>query len=348
MRSSRSWWCDAIWNPVVTPASRIHAIRYVATHLEREHARDVRRKRHRLQVEHQLDVLFIRVGDPGRCTGQFPLLAAAVERFDLLNPTFDLAHVLEVLAESCAIGRTQRVVEPPHRLSDVIQNASILLAARGALLGRCADAEQLIEHQPRIANHRQRLAWRSPADRIGVRARIPVEATAGLIDVLDAQLHRGDWRLLTELLRHQLVERRASLQVRSLRLPRMRLGQKHGRRAEVIAANLRRGESFGVPDVGVADDRDVARDKARAAISTLGDRSKAEPDLSRATTDSSAGRTRSRPPSRAPSRSPRDADCRGVACAANAPRRHHRFEKWHRNRHAHALEHGSARNRLVV
>ena len=35
----------------------IHAIRRVASELEREHARDVRRKRQRLQIEHQLDVL---------------------------------------------------------------------------------------------------------------------------------------------------------------------------------------------------------------------------------------------------------------------------------------------------
>ena len=62
--------------------------------------------------------------------------------------------------------------------------------------GRGADAEQLIEHDARIAHHRQRLRRRRPADRVGVGARVAVGAAAGLVDVLDAQLHRRDRRVL--------------------------------------------------------------------------------------------------------------------------------------------------------
>ena len=43
-----------------------------------------------------------------------------------------------------------------------------------------------------------------------------------------------------ELLRVDLIERRAGVDVRALRLLRMRLRQEHRRRAEVIAADLRR------------------------------------------------------------------------------------------------------------
>ncbi len=50
----------------VDAAVRVDAARRVAAHLEREHARGVRRERHRLQVEHQLDVLVERVGHADR------------------------------------------------------------------------------------------------------------------------------------------------------------------------------------------------------------------------------------------------------------------------------------------
>ena len=75
----------------------------------------------RLQVEHQLDVLFVGVGHAGRRVRQLALLAAAIERFDLLNATLDLAHILEIVAEPRAIGGAQRVVRagspirPPSR-----------------------------------------------------------------------------------------------------------------------------------------------------------------------------------------------------------------------------------------
>jgi len=57
--------------------------------------------------------------------------------------------------------------------------------------------------------------------------------------------------------REQLVERRARLQIGALRLMRMRLGEKHRRRAEMVAADLGRRERLGVVDVGVADNRQV-------------------------------------------------------------------------------------------
>ena len=48
----------------------------------------------------------------------------------------------------------------------------------------------------------------------------------------------------------------------------MALRQEHGARAEVVAADFRRGEGLGVADVGVADDRQVVAerlDRAEAA-----------------------------------------------------------------------------------
>ena len=126
---------------------------------------------------------------------------------------------------------------------------------------RGADAEQQIEHGARVADHRQRLIRRRPADRVGIGARVAIRAAARLVDVLDAQLHRRNRGALAVLLRVVLIDRRADEDVRALRLLRMHLRQEHRARAEVIAADFRRRERLGVPHVGVADDRDVVAER---------------------------------------------------------------------------------------
>ena len=127
----------------------------------------------------------------------------------------------------------------------------------GAIRLRAAGAEQHVERDARVADHRQRLVRRRPADRVGVGARVVVGAAAGLVEVLDAELHRRERRGLAELLRVHLIERRAGPDVGALRLLRMRLRQEHRARAEVVAADFRRGERLGHAHVGVADDRHV-------------------------------------------------------------------------------------------
>src|SRR5690606_14018931 len=67
-------------------ALRVHAVRRVASELEREHTRDLRREGHRLQIEHQLDVLLERVGYADGGAWQLARLAAAVLCLDALNP----------------------------------------------------------------------------------------------------------------------------------------------------------------------------------------------------------------------------------------------------------------------
>ena len=86
----------------------IDAIRHVAAQLEREHAGDVGRPRQRLQVEYQLHVLVVRIGDADRRSRQLAPLAAAVVGLDLLDAPFDLADVFEMAVEPCAIGAAQR------------------------------------------------------------------------------------------------------------------------------------------------------------------------------------------------------------------------------------------------
>ena len=177
------------------------------------------------------------IGAPGSSRGS-PL---RVVRLDALDAPLDLADVLEIVGRA-ARDRRRRASLFSRATCAVIQSRMLLSSARRcrALLRRGADAEQLVERRARVADHRQRRRRRGPADRVGVDAGVAVGAAAGLIDVLDAQLHRRNRRVLAELLRVELVERGADAHVRALRLLRMRLRQEHGARAEVVAADLRR------------------------------------------------------------------------------------------------------------
>ena len=98
-----------MWKPVVDAGLRIDAVRDVAAQLEREDARHVRRERDRLQIEHQLDVLFERVGHADRRRRQLARPRRCVLlRLDLLDAPLDLADVVEVVGEPRAIGGAER------------------------------------------------------------------------------------------------------------------------------------------------------------------------------------------------------------------------------------------------
>src|SRR5207249_10340127 len=65
------------------------------------------------------------------------------------------------------------------------------------------------------------------------------------------------------LLRVQLIERRAGVDVVAFGLLRMRLREEHRARPEVVAADLGQRERLGVVDVAVADDRHVLAERDR-------------------------------------------------------------------------------------
>ena len=165
--------------------------------------------------------------------------------------------MVEIVVQTRAVAGADSRLHLRGRRHHPVQKALVLAPAAGACLRRRADAEELIEHRARIADHRQRLFRRSPADRVGVGARVAVEAAARLVDALDAQLHRRDRRVLAPGLRVNLIERRAGVHVRALCLVRVRLREEHGRRSEMISADLRRGERLRVAAVRVADDGEV-------------------------------------------------------------------------------------------
>ena len=243
-----------------------------------------------------------------------------------------------------AVGGADLAVQAAELRADQVEDALVFGAALGALFRRGAHAEQLVEGQARIANHRQRRVLVRPADGVGVDARVTVGAAARLVDRFDAQLHRRNRRLLPELLRIQLIERDAGAHIRALRLPRVRLGQEHRARAEVIAADFRQLERLGVTHVGVADDGQVVaewlerRQRRHREVEALADRRR-RPEIllqaelggaSRAVHHFDGG----------------NANLAGRGLGEHGARRHHRLDQRQRHRHTHAAQHRAPRNVL--
>ena len=256
-RSSRSRWCEAVWNAVLDP---------LGLNTRFDTSRDSLNEKMRVTSEasanacrsaHQLDVLLERIGHADGRVGQLPRIAARVRGFHLLDPPLDLPHVVQVVGQARLIGGRQLALQVVYRLGHPVQDAAVVAPPHLPRLGGGPDAKELVEHRARIAGHRHRIGWRGPADRVGVDAGVVVRAAPRLVDVLDAELHRGDRRLLAELLRVDLIERRAREHVRALRLLGPGLREEHGRGPEVIRADLGRQERLGVAAVGVADDGQV-------------------------------------------------------------------------------------------
>ena len=141
----------------------------------------------------------------------------------------------------------------------------------------------------------------------------------------------GIGRVLAELLRVVLIERRADAHVRALRLTRVHLRQEHGARAEVIAADLRRLEGLGVAHVGVADDGEVVAERlerAQAARRQVEAAARSRP----ATTCSSRCRTSVLPAAPCTiSMQPASGSWRRRALRERRPRRHHGVEQRQRD-----------------
>ena len=137
----------------------------------------------------------------------------------------DLADVVEVVVEAREVARAQAPLQPTRVREHGVQDAAILALARRALLGRAAVAEQALEHDLRVALHRQRRGRRGPRDRVRVGAAVADAADAERADVLDAHLERGQGALLADLAREHLVDRDAGLDVLAFGALRMRGAQ---------------------------------------------------------------------------------------------------------------------------
>src|SRR5579885_3758015 len=91
-----------------------HTTAHVARHLERRHARGFRHERQRLEIKHQVDVLFVIVRYPKRSRRQRASRAARVVLFDLLDAPLDFADVLEIGFQPAPVARAKRTLQPCH------------------------------------------------------------------------------------------------------------------------------------------------------------------------------------------------------------------------------------------
>ena len=242
-------------------AVRVVPGREVAGIQQRPDAGDVAAERERHQVELQLDVLVERFRHADR-HGRFG------RRIDgrflgNLKPPFDFAHVLGVLVEPRLVRRADVGAQTGQAARERVQNASVLVPARGALLGRAAVPEHPLEGDLRIQFHRQRRRRRRPRDAVRVRAAVTFAAVARVrARVLDRELHRRHQVVLADLLRNHLVDRRPVEDVRAggaLRFVRAQVRRGH----PVIGRALSR-RRFRRPAVDTVQKHDLLLHTVRA------------------------------------------------------------------------------------
>ena len=256
----------------VRPTLRIGTGGDIARQLEREHPGHVGLERQSLQIEHQLHVLPKRVRNACRSRGDLPFLTARVALHDLLDSPLDLADAAQILVHSPAVARSEVSLQCPDLLRDPVEKAALGLQPNLPFLRRRSSSEELLEGDPRVPDHWEGLLGRLPADVVRIHACIAVLASAGRVDVLDAELHRGYRRLMADALGEHLVQGLSDVNIGALRVPRVALGQEDGAGAEMVAADLVGGKRLGHFHVRVGDDRQIVperferRDAGRAEV----------------------------------------------------------------------------------
>jgi hypothetical protein len=146
--------------------------------------------------------------------------------FGLLDAALDLAHVIEIVADARAVARPDFALQVSGFLGHRIENAAVLANAGLTLRGRTGPSEHPLERRPRIDLHRIRLRLRRPRDRVHVGTGVPGHAAADVAaEVLGGHFHRRELGVLADLLRDDLIDADADLDVFSLGLLRDRAAQ---------------------------------------------------------------------------------------------------------------------------
>lgn len=126
----------------------------IAPHLKRRYPRQLGRERQHLQVEHQPHVLAPAIRHPNRSSWEISRDGCCIRFLKLLYPTFDLAHVLKIVAEARTIGCAKTETKIVDLVNDGIKNACIFQTSRSALTRRRSITKQALERHPWVAFHR--------------------------------------------------------------------------------------------------------------------------------------------------------------------------------------------------
>src|SRR5437667_4730658 len=148
-------------------------------------------------------------------------------RFRLLDPPLDLTHVFEILCQLRPVTRTKVALQVFHTRAQRISYAVFCLKKKKPVLrGGPVTAEHALENHARVDLHRLGLRGRSPGNRAHVRAEEVTGAASEMAGVvLGGELHGGESRSLTMLLRDDLVDRCSQTDIGPM--SRHRTRQKH-------------------------------------------------------------------------------------------------------------------------
>ena len=231
------------------PDLGIGPVARLAGELEGDDPGHVGLERQHLEIEHQPGVVGIgcRHADRPVDVGQRAVVGLG---FRLLDAPLHLAHRVEVLADLDPVAGAQHALEAGDVLVDPVEQAGLAVQPLAPLGRRAALAEEPLEHDPGMRFGRQRRRRRRPGQVVLVDAGVAVVALADHVHQVHRQFERRQLGLLADLLRRDLIDRRAEVVVRALRPLRLRRAQEGRVRRGV-------GPGVGVLQFQVADHRDL-------------------------------------------------------------------------------------------
>src|SRR5262245_37406842 len=138
--------------------------------------------------------------------------------------------------ELAPVGRAELALQLLRVFTHEVQNALLIKLAFGLTESRVGlVAEQALEDRARVDFGRQRRSGRAPGQTVRVSAAITRIAIARLFAVFAAEFERREARRFADLLRGELVNRNAVVNIRPGGLVRVRAGQEASGGARVIA-----------------------------------------------------------------------------------------------------------------
>jgi hypothetical protein len=135
MRSSRSRWCEPVWNAALDPLAA--KTRFETSRLNlNEKMRVVSAcERHRLRSNISLTCSSNESGTPIGAPGSSRGSAGLVRLLHFLDAPLDLADIIEVVCQARAIDRAQLAPQIPDRFGDPVENALVVFPPSPARSG---------------------------------------------------------------------------------------------------------------------------------------------------------------------------------------------------------------------
>ena len=290
----------------------------------------------RQQIHHQHGMLGVVVRHAHRLIDDRQLARTLLLRHR--DPALDVAQRVEILVQLHLVARPDEAHEPLQLIADRIEDAPVAPHPGAARLGirAAGGAEELLEHGARVVLDRERRGRRAPGDRVRVGAARTAVAVAHHRVRLDAELERGNLRLLRQLPRRHLVHRHRVEHVGAVRDLERHAGQERSRGARVVSAAL---DEVGRLVVEAADQQHP--------VPVLVERLQGRRELSGLERLLLLGEPVRHRHAVRDVENPEPADGRRGGPADRGQRRHHAVQQGQRNRGAESAQHRTARQRLL-